>query len=66
MHDFGQQLQRVMDVESAISDVEAVGVASGVQETRPKQLKLGGTERLRGKSEGKKCSRQTKSAVTDI
>jgi len=39
-----------MDVESATSGIEAVEVDSGVQETRPKQLKSGGTERLPGKS----------------
>ena len=39
-----------MDVESAIKDVEAVGVDSGEQETRPKKAESGGTERVPGKS----------------
>jgi len=44
VHNIGQLPQRAMDVESATSDVEAVGVDSGVQETRPKQLESSGTE----------------------
>jgi len=39
-----------MYLESAIKDVEAVGVDSGEQETRPKKANSGGTERVPGKS----------------
>jgi len=39
-----------MDLESATKDVEAVGVDSREQETRPKKANSGGTERVPGKS----------------
>jgi len=58
--EFGQQPQRAMDVGSATSDVEAVGLDLGVQETRPKQLKSGGTERLPGKSRVQKILKADK------
>jgi len=49
-HGFGQYPQCAMDVESATSHVKSVEGDSGMQETHPKQLKSGGTERLPDKS----------------
>jgi len=38
-----------MYLESATKGIEAVGVDSGEQETRPKKANSGGTERVPGK-----------------
>lgn len=50
MHDLGQQPSRDMDLESATKDVETAEFDSVEQETRTREAKSDGTERVPGKS----------------